>query len=87
MNLLILVALASGSAFVLQAWRGSWWLSVCAPVVGFVLWILFDSYVLPYRGGGASMWPLAILFGTPVAFLGAIFGVMLARSIAKDDQE
>ncbi|HOW56594.1 MAG TPA: hypothetical protein PKZ12_01225 [Smithellaceae bacterium] len=33
--------------------------------------IIFDEFVLPYRGGGASMWPLPLIFG---GFYGVIIG-------------
>ncbi len=32
-----------------------------------LLFILFSEYYLPYQGGGASMWPIAQLFGGTVA--------------------
>jgi hypothetical protein len=34
-------------------------ISVLTPPVAFIAYILLDAYVLPYRGGGASMWPIA----------------------------
>lgn len=33
--------------------------------------VLFDEFVLPYRGGGASMWPIALVMG---GFYGVISG-------------
>ena len=35
--------------------------------------LLFDEFILPYRGGGASMWPIAIVIG---GFYGTILGGM-----------
>lgn len=33
--------------------------------------VLFEEFFLPYQGGGASMWPIAVLFG---GFYGCIAG-------------
>jgi hypothetical protein len=30
--------------------------------LGVLAWLLFCEYVLPYQGGGASMWPIAQMF-------------------------
>ena len=46
-----------------MAWLVS---SLVLPVI-----ILFDEFVLPYRGGGASMWPIALVIG---GFYGVISG-------------
>jgi hypothetical protein len=45
------------------------------PWLGLLAWLLYNEYVLPYRGGGASMWPIAQLFGGSVA---AIVGSLTA---------
>lgn len=58
-------------------------LSVLTPPVAFIACILFDAYVLPYRGGGASMWPVAVIFGAPVALLGALCGTAASGSIRR----
>ena len=44
------------------------WLASCCVMPVFVL---FDEFVLPYRGGGASMWPIAFAIG---GFYGAMTG-------------
>jgi hypothetical protein len=36
------------------------WLASCCVVPVFVL---FAEFILPYKGGGASMWPIALMFG------------------------
>jgi len=48
------------------------------PTVIFVALILLDEFVLPYHGGGASMWPLALLFGIPTALAGSVLGTLIA---------
>jgi hypothetical protein len=37
------------------------------PWSGLLACLLFSEYCLPYRGGGASMWPIAQLFGGTIA--------------------
>jgi uncharacterized membrane protein len=45
----------------------AWLISCCVmPVV-----VLFDDFILPYRGGGASMWPIAFAIGS---FYGTMTG-------------
>ena len=43
--------------------------------------ILFDEFVLPYRGGGASFWPIALIVGgisgIAVGGFGTLIGVAL----------
>ena len=86
MAFLILFLLAFVLSLVLHLTIGRMLVSLSVPVVCFVLFVLFDSYVLPYRGGGASMWPIAIIFGAPVAFLGGVYGVFGARWFKKPGQ-
>lgn len=43
--------------------------------------MLFNEYVLPYRGGGASMWPIAQLFGGTVAAVVAGVSCMVTRAM------
>jgi hypothetical protein len=45
----------------------AWLLSCCV----IPIFVLFSEFVLPYMGGGASMWPIALLFG---GIFGAISG-------------
>ena len=43
------------------------------PWLALLFLILFQEYVLPYQGGGASMWPIAqIIGGTAVAITGIV---------------
>jgi len=35
------------------------------------IFVLVDAFVLPYRGGGASMWPIALVIGS---FVGSLVG-------------
>ena len=76
--IVIWLAILVGSAFAgaLCAKIDPPWLSLLAgaatPWFGFLAILLVDVYVLPYRGGGASMWPIAQLFGGTAA---ALFGL------------
>jgi hypothetical protein len=57
------------------------------PVAALIAWLLllayllFNEYVLPYRGGGASMWPVAQLVGGTVAAVVAAVSCALVRRI------
>lgn len=51
------------------------WLASCTVVPTFVL---VSEFVLPYSGGGASMWPIALAFGGFVGALAGGAGVLLA---------
>jgi hypothetical protein len=42
-------------------------LSGAIPWFGLLSGLLYSEYFLPYQGGGASMWPVAQLFGGTVA--------------------
>ena len=56
---------------------------VAAALVAWLLllgYLLFNEYVLPYRGGGASMWPIAQLFGGTVAAVVAAVTCVIARA-------
>ncbi|MGL4667963.1 MAG: hypothetical protein ACRCWR_08535 [Saezia sp.] len=52
------------------------WALISAAFIPWVLllaYFLFSEYALSYQGGGASMWPIAQLFGgTAAAFTGFI---------------
>jgi hypothetical protein len=59
------------------------WLSILAgaaiPWFGFLSLLLVEAYVLPYRGGGATMWPIAQLFGGTAAALIGLGSCVLFR--------
>ena len=65
------VVAAFGVGAVLRYKKWHWllaWAASCTMVPAFVL---FVEFVLPSDGEGASMWPVAMLFG---GIYGAIFG-------------
>jgi hypothetical protein len=45
--------------------------------------ILIDELILPYRGGGASIWEIALAFGSFYGFMASGFGVVLAQFVIK----
>ena len=69
---LVLVGLSSVVGALCGCWlKGvfGWLLSAAIPWFGLLAWLLFNVYFLPYRGGGASMWPIAQAFAGTVAAL------------------
>ena len=78
MGFLLLFAVAAATSFGLHWLKGFWPLSISLPTIGFVACLLVDAYVLPYRGGGVSMWPIAVLLGSPVVLVGGICGAAVA---------
>jgi hypothetical protein len=58
-------------------------ISILLPSLIMPVLILIDEFILPYRGGGASMWPIALAFGSFYGFMASGFGVVLAQFIIK----
>ena len=56
------------------------WLISCAVMPAF---IIFDEFVMPYKGGGASMWPLPLIIGGFYGILAGGLGVVIASLILK----
>ncbi len=83
--ILFFVAMAVGAG--LKVWTKRTWISIVTPVILFVGYLLFNEYVMPYRGGGASMWPIAVMFGAPVALIGAIIGVFIVAPFVGHDHD
>ena len=54
------------------------WMISCCVVPAFVL---FSEFVLPYMGGGASMWPIALLVGGFFGLVSGGIGVLLGEII------
>jgi hypothetical protein len=50
------------------------------PWLGLLAFLLIGEYVLPYGGGGASMWPVAqLVAGTAMAFTGVVSYLIVQR--------
>lgn len=56
------------------------WLMGCTIVPVFVL---FVEFILPYQGGGASMWPIALVFGGAYGAASSAIGVFIAGFFTK----
>jgi hypothetical protein len=77
--------LLGGSTLIggLSAWylRGasSWVVASLLPPAFFLAWLLGTEYLMPYRGGGASMWPIAFVIGGTAAALTSCCALLLIR--------
>ena len=69
---LILVSVTAGiAAAIAVRGRKAILVGAAVPWFGLLAWLLVSEYLLRYRGGGASMWPIAQAFaGTIAAVLG-----------------
>jgi hypothetical protein len=55
------------------------------PWFGLLAVLLYNEYFVPYKGGGASMWPIAQLFaGTIMAAVGITAFKLTRKYIVKD---
>jgi len=79
---LIVAALASFIACALKMRPVIAWLVGCAVVPSF---ILFEEFVLPYQGGGASMWPIAIMLGGIYGAVASAIGVFIGRFVFRGE--
>jgi hypothetical protein len=60
--------------------RAAAWIAGAVAWLLMLAYLLVNEYVLPYRGGGASMWPIAQLFGGSVAAAVAALSCFLAQA-------
>ena len=62
--------------------KKSWAIYVAGavPWFGLLLALLYSVYLTPYTGGGASMWPIAQLFGGSIAAFSGVVGFKMTRS-------
>lgn len=65
--------------------RSRWavFLGAAIPWFGLLAVLLYHEYFVPYSGGGASMWPLAQLFGGTVAAVIGTLSTVIVRLIKK----
>jgi hypothetical protein len=57
--------------------------SIVIPIIGYIAWSVFNEFFVPYQGGGASFWPLDMVFACPVAGAGSALGTFLAIVVFK----
>lgn len=83
------LAILGGASLVggLSGWylRGgfSWAVALLLPPSLFLSWLLVEEYLMPYRGGGASMWPIAFVVGGTAAVLASCFSLLLLRRVRR----
>lgn len=57
------------------------------PWTAFLVLTLYMEYFVPYSGGGASMWPIAVLFAGTACFLlgfaGQIYSIQIKKLVLK----
>ena len=76
--LVVFAALVSFTASVRKVHPG------VACIAGFLVVpvaILVQEFVLPYQGGGASMWPIALAFGSFYGAVASGVGILVARLV------
>jgi len=83
----IIVLLIAFLVGLLLHWRGisgikSWLLSSLV----MPLFVLAAEFILPYMGGGASMWPIALVIGGFLGMLAGGLGVAIASLYLKEDK-
>ena len=79
--LILIVLSALAGAVCAGALKGGLGLfaSGAVPWFGMLGWLLYNEYFVPYHGGGASMWPIAQLFGGTVAAVAGMIIYALLR--------
>jgi len=60
------------------------WAASALVVPGYVL---FAAFVLPYQGGGASMWPIAMFFGGLYGLAAGGVGTFIAAKLRPHKEE
>ena len=63
--------------------RLSFILSAFLPWVGVLCFLLYYEYFVPYQGGGASMWPIALLFAGTIAAIIGVFSCIITKLLYK----
>ena len=63
--------------------KKSWAIYVAGaiPWFGLLAAILYTEYFTPYQGGGASMWPIAQLFGGTIAAVVGVIAYKVVRNL------
>ena len=73
------IAVGLVAARLLAGRRAAGWVAGVTAWLLMLAYLLVNEYVLPYRGGGASMWPIAQLFGGTIAAVVAALSCSLAQ--------
>ena len=70
-----LLAILGGA--ILQILFGRIVISGLVPLFCYVSWSVHNEFFVPYQGGGASFWPLDIVFAGPATACGGFAGAFL----------
>ena len=79
---LILISVSAFTGFLTAILVNKTWAIYMAgaiPWFGLLAAILYTEYTTPYQGGGASMWPIAQLFGGAIAAAIGVTAFMLTK--------
>ena len=57
------------------------WLSLLFGCLVVPVFVLIAEFIFPYSGGGASMWPVALIFGSIYGAVASGAGVLAGRLI------
>lgn len=85
MRLVLAIAFGFLVAFVLQKIYGRIWLSLVVPMIAFLLFVLFDVFLVMEKPGDAAVWIATWGFGVPLILAGAAGGIMVARRQRKTE--
>lgn len=83
------LAILGGASLVggLSGWylRGgfSWAVGLLLPPSLFLSLLLVEEYLVPYQGGGASMWPIAFIVGGTAAVLASCSSLLVFRAVRR----
>ncbi|HEX8394398.1 MAG TPA: hypothetical protein VF665_18780 [Longimicrobium sp.] len=78
--LIVLSALAGVvCGWIIPGRRSVAW-GAAVPWLGMLAWLLFNEYLVPSQGGGASMWPIAQLVAGTVAAAVGLLAAAVARA-------
>lgn len=84
MGISTLVMLAFLGGAMLQFFLRRLPVAIVIPSAALSLWILFTELLQPYKGGGASMWPIALFFVIAYSAVAATIGAVGALVITKE---
>jgi hypothetical protein len=69
---LFLIAVVGGA--LLQSVTRNLLITGALGFTGYVAWSVYLEFFVPYSGGGASFWPIDIVFAGPCSAAGAVVG-------------
>lgn len=83
LTIILLSALIGAASGWLLSGRRAILVGAAVPWLALLGWLLYQEYFVPYEGGGASMWPVALLIAGTVAALIGGFTAAAVRAIKR----